>query len=214
MLSPIRMFILGIIEYEPVNPYVIIYRFNFNKMFSTMKVAESTIYANIRALHRQKYITFELHQNSKMPPKKVYTITDKGKEQLDLSIRSYLSDYYSEWSGFTVAILLSFRYEKKVIIELLESRVEVLKQLSHIKEEEYNLMSKLHELKPCITALSGAIYLDMIIKNELTATINILEAITETNGWSNNMFSVSTEDFDEFKSKNNIGQGVNCKGVV
>lgn len=93
MLTPANTFLLGLIANEPINPYDIINRFAYNRYNAILQIADSTIYSNIRTMCKKGYIEYTLLQDSGMPARKMYTITETGLNELKDSIRAYLSDY-------------------------------------------------------------------------------------------------------------------------
>ena len=72
MLSPVNMFLLGVVDAKPVNPYEIVSRFEYNRYKSILGIANSTIYASIRSMHNKGYLDYALEQESNLPAKKIY----------------------------------------------------------------------------------------------------------------------------------------------
>lgn len=201
MLTPTNVFLMGFIAHKPINPYQLVSRFQFHGMDITLKLANSSIYANIRSLHRQGFIDYEMEKTGKMPAKKMYTPTPKGLKILDISLKSYLSDYFPEWAGFTVSILFMSRFSKEALIEMLEKRQKVLHGISMQKENEYHSVLNNEERAACMPAVVGALHLDMHIKEELKITETIIDMLQKADKWPQDMLQLFDKRYEEYKRR-------------
>lgn len=61
-----------------------------------IQVAEGTLYPLLRRLTKEDYVTTYLAESSEGPPRKYYSLTNKGKEYMELLI--------GEWRQFSNAV--------------------------------------------------------------------------------------------------------------
>ncbi|MFD2216724.1 MULTISPECIES: PadR family transcriptional regulator [Bacillaceae] len=63
---------------------------------SKIQVAEGTLYPLLRRLTKEEYVTTYLAESSEGPPRKYYSLTDKGK--------GYMNILIEEWTQFSNAV--------------------------------------------------------------------------------------------------------------
>ena len=188
MLSPANMFLLGVIDAAPINPYEIVSRFEFHRYKSLLRLADSTIYAYIRALHRKGFIQFELQQEGAMPAKKVYRLTEAGQVELKDSIRSYLSGNSSDGAGFSDALLLMHYFSREELISFLETHQAVLEPEVVQRLDDYNFVGQIHCEYSCIPNVISAYQVYMQVKAELNTTCYAIQMLREAQEWPQNTF--------------------------
>lgn len=59
-------------------------------------VAEGTIYPLLRRLTKEEYFTTYLAESTEGPPRKYYSLTDKG--------RHYMNDLVEQWNAFSASV--------------------------------------------------------------------------------------------------------------
>ncbi len=128
MLSKSSTMLLGLINKQPVNAYEIIKILESMNVKWWYNIADSTVYATLRALDKKGLIIGVSEKNGNMPLRTVYSISDKGKEELrDTLINSIISfDYDSNTFSIAAFFLDFFQVDEQ--ISLLEKRIEVLKK--------------------------------------------------------------------------------------
>jgi DNA-binding PadR family transcriptional regulator len=77
----IRHAILGFLSWKPFTGYELKKRFSDALSFH-WSGNNNQIYGSLIQLHRDEAVTIEVQQQEKLPPRKVYTITEKGREEL------------------------------------------------------------------------------------------------------------------------------------
>ena len=103
MLSKSATMLLGLIDKKPVNAYEIIKILEYMNVKWWYNIADSTVYATLRNLEKKGYIIGVSEKNGNMPFRTVYSISDKGKEELrDTLINSILSFDY-DTNTFSIA---------------------------------------------------------------------------------------------------------------
>lgn len=143
MLSKTMALLLGIIDGRPVNPY------ELNKWLTTMNVrswypvADSTVYATLKAAEKKNYIAGNAEKSGNMPEKTVYSITKTGKEELTGTLRSFLTEFDYDITAFHIGIFFSETLgipETSVLLKkreaLLEKQEQGIKmQLAKMEQE-------------------------------------------------------------------------------
>ena len=188
MLTPANTFLLGLIAHKPINPYDIINRFAYNRYNATLQIPDSTIYSNIRTMCKKGFITYTLSQESGMPPKKMYTITDLGLAELKDTIRQYLSDYCADWSGFTTALLLMHHFSKEELLQFLNQRKQVLKELQKYRDAECHFCDDMHKDIPCVPNVASALHVAIHMREELYVTMTVISILEKTETWPQSTF--------------------------
>lgn len=144
MLSKTMAILLGIIEQQPVNAY------ELNKWLSVMhvrdwyNVANSTVYATLKAAEKKGYITGSIERSGNMPDKTIYAITEKGRTTFLETIKNYLSDFDYDITAFHIALFFIEAIGRQEAAALLEDRAALLKkyeegidrQLKHIAQSD------------------------------------------------------------------------------
>ena len=126
MLSKIAALILGILSEGEKNPYEIT---KMLKEFNTKKwlpLADSSIYATINTLKKRGIITGRRDKPSNLPEKTIYSITPKGKSELQETIAGFIDNNDLSPTEFDIGILLMQQLGKKEVISKLKKKLEVL----------------------------------------------------------------------------------------
>ena len=174
MLSKSATMLLGLINKQPVNAYEIIKILESMNVKWWYNIADSTVYATLRTLDKKGLIVGASEKNGNMPFRTVYSISEKGIEELrDTLTKSILSFDY-DTNMFSIAAFFLDFFDVKEQISLLENRIEVLKKyiagiekwISHPEDKE----TPLHHI---ITVERMA----SLAKAELSGTKKLLELL-------------------------------------
>lgn len=128
MLSKSATMLLGLINKQPVNAYEII------KMLESMNVkwwyniADSTVYATLRTLDNKGLIAGTSEKNGNMPYRTVYSISEKGKEELRNTLTKSILSFDYDTNVFSIAAFFLDFFDVTEQISLLEKRIEILKK--------------------------------------------------------------------------------------
>ena len=188
MLTPANTFLLGLIAHKPINPYDVVNRFAYNRYNATLQIPDSTIYSNIRTMCKKGYITYTLTQEGGMPAKKMYTITDAGLEELRSTLKTYLSEYSADWSGFTTALLLMHHFSKEELLQFLNRRKQILKDLQKQRDAECQFCDALHKEVPCVPNIASALHVAIHMREELYVTMTVISILEKTEKWPQSTF--------------------------
>ncbi len=126
MLSKISTLILGVLYEKERNPYEItkmLKDLNLRKWFN---IADSTVYATINGLKKQKLIVGESVKVSSFPAKTVYSITAEGEFELNSTISHYLETTDPDGAKFDIAILLLHHLSRDEVLQKLKIKLENL----------------------------------------------------------------------------------------
>ena len=193
MLTPANTFLLGLIAHKPVNPYDIVSRFAYNRYNAILQIPDSTIYSNIRTMCKKGYITYTLTQEGGMPAKKMYTITDAGLEELRSTLKTYLSEYSADWTGFTTALLLMHHFTKEELLHFLNQRKKILKEYQRQRDAECEFCDSMQKEMPCVPNVASALHIAIHMREELYVTMTVISILEKTEVWPQSTFEA--DDF-------------------
>ena len=188
MLTPANTFLLGLIAHKPVNPYDIVNRFAYNRYNAILQIPDSTIYNNIRTMCKKGYITYTLFQEGGMPAKKMYTITDAGLKELRSTLKTYLSEYSADWSGFTTALLLMHHFTKEELLQFLNHRKNILKEYQRQRDAECAFCDSMQKEMPCVPNVASALHIAIHMREELYVTMTVISILEKTELWPQSTF--------------------------
>lgn len=126
MLSKISTLILGVLYEKERNPYEItkmLKDLNLRKWFN---IADSTVYATINGLKKQKLIIGESVKNGSFPAKTIYSITAEGEFELNSTISYYLETTDPDGAKFDIAILMLHHLSRDEVLQKLKIKLENL----------------------------------------------------------------------------------------
>ena len=137
-------------------------------------IADSTVYATLRTLDKKGFIVGASEKNGNMPFRTVYSISDKGKEELRDTLKKSILSFDYDTNTFSIAAFFLDFFEDKEQITLLENRVEILKKYIEGIEKWIsrpgNKMTPIHHI---ITVERMA----NLAKTELSGTKKLLELL-------------------------------------
>ncbi len=102
-LTDINLTLLAIISAKPLNAYRIIKAME-RAEGGLFYIKESTLYSSLRNMEKKGLILGEYKSESNMPAKKVYSLTEKGREVLEKKLVSSLENLESNVTSFEKAI--------------------------------------------------------------------------------------------------------------
>jgi len=140
MLSKISTLILGVLYEKERNPYEITKMLKELKLRKWFNVADSTVYATINNLKKQKLIEGQTTKEGRFPEKTVYSITAEGEFELHNTISVYLEKNDPDGSKFDIAILLLHHLSRDEVLQKLKIKLENLESSTYeIKTQIVNL---------------------------------------------------------------------------
>lgn len=144
MLSKPATMLLGLIYEKPLNAYEIIRRLNYMNVKWWFRIADSTVYATLKALEKKGYIEGTAEKVGNMPDRTVYSLSGAGKDALTDTLRASILQFDYDTNIFSIAAFFLSIFSPKEQHELLERRLETLqryrtgieKQVSPLWENE------------------------------------------------------------------------------
>ena len=153
MLSKLATLILGILAERERNPYEITKMLKELQTKKWLPMADSTVYATINGLKKKGMILGRTEKDGNLPEKTIYSITDEGEKELQLSITSFLEEDSSTSSGFDIGILLMHNLSKQEIQIKLKKKLERLEAAFYVIRKQI-LGFEMDTQKIAFTALS------------------------------------------------------------
>lgn len=146
LLSKTMTILLGIIQEKPVNAYELTKLLSKLNVKSWYNIADSTVYATIKSAEKKEYIVGCIEKSGNMPDKTVYSITEKGSQELLDTIESFICNFDYDITPFSIAVFFIRILGKDRSIILLEKRRDLLKkyedgikkQVENMKEQGVN----------------------------------------------------------------------------
>ena len=140
MLSKISTLILGVLYEKERNPYEITKMLKDLKLRKWFNIADSTVYATINNLRKQRLINGQTTKEGRFPEKTIYSITAEGEFELHNTISSYLEKNDPDGSKFDIAILLLHHLSRDEVLQKLKIKLENLESNTYeIKTQIVNL---------------------------------------------------------------------------
>ena len=140
-----EMVALGLIYSEPCHTYVLDRLINEMRLEQWANISKASIYNTLKRLESQGCVTVTAEKVGNMPERKVYAITEKGKQQLLEELRENMMLTPSGDNLFFLAMCFDFGMSADEAIELLEKRIENLNSGIHKLKVAYEEVKK-HEV--------------------------------------------------------------------
>lgn len=129
MLSKLSKLVMGLLWEKPMNPYEITKLLDMNVIQDWFPLTAPSIYTTIKNLQNKELITGEIIYEGKLPPKTVYTLTDKGEEELLTELLDGLESYTPEASDFGIALFHIGALKQEDALQYVKQRLEKLELL-------------------------------------------------------------------------------------
>jgi len=118
--------LLGIIQQRPVNAYEITKWLSRLNVTSWYHIADSTVYATIKAAEKRGYISGTVEKSGNMPGKTVFSITLSGKKEFITTIENFICNFDYDITPFSISIFFINALERNRAVSLLEQRIDLL----------------------------------------------------------------------------------------
>lgn len=126
MLSKPATLLLGIIYEKPLNAYEITKLLAYMNIKWWFNVADSTVYATLKNLEKRELIQGRIERVGNMPDRTIYSLTEKGKDELKETIKKSILQFSYDTNIFTIAAFIMDILETEEKKELLEKRLNIL----------------------------------------------------------------------------------------
>ena len=136
MLSKPAMLLLGIIYEKPLNAYEITKLLAYMNIKWWFNVADSTVYTTLKNLEKRGLIKGTTERIGNMPDRTIYSLTEKGRDELKESIEESILQFNYDTNIFTIAAFNMDILETETQKDLLEKRLNILQSyLAGISEQ-------------------------------------------------------------------------------
>ncbi len=176
MLSKPATMLLGLIYEKPLNAYEIIKLLNYMNVKWWFNIADSTVYSTLKALEKKEFITGTTEKVGNMPDRTVYSLSDKGKCELQDTLRKSVTQFNYDTNIFSIAAFFLNIFTITEQRQLLQERLHVLKKYRAGIEKQ---VSPLWENE--VSAIHSANVKRMIdlVDAEITGTGRLLESCSK-----------------------------------
>lgn len=175
MLSKSATMIMGLINTSPLNAYEIVKQLQWMNIKYWYNIADSTVYATIKSIEKKGYISGTVEKEGNMPDKTIYTLTEKGRDELRKTLSHSIITFDFDTNIFSIAAFFIDFFEPDEQKQLLEQRLENLcKYLSgienHVTESWKNQVAPFH--------VANVNRMMDIVKAEISGTKRIIGNLT------------------------------------
>jgi len=145
MISSIELTVLGLISYKPMHGYKICHFFEAKGIDVLKEIKKPSVYAILKRFEKQEFLTGEYEFDENNPPRKVYSISEKGKKYFQENLKEYLL-HYSSFNPIEFWCLLRF-CQNNIIKEDFIAIINNMKQkiISHINKIEQKRQEIINE---------------------------------------------------------------------
>ena len=176
MLSKPATLLLGIIYENPLNAYEITKLLAYMNVRWWFNIADSTVYTTLKNLEKRGSIKGTTERIGNMPDRTIYSLTEKGRDELKESIKESILQFDYDTNIFTIAAFCMDILETEEKKDLLEKRLKILRSyLSGITEQNSDAWKR--EV-PVFHAANLERMID-IVKAEISGTKRLLSVIEE-----------------------------------
>lgn len=178
MLSKPATLLLGIIYEKPLNAYEITKLLAYMNIKWWFNIADSTVYTTLKNLEKRELIEGTIERVGNMPDRTIYSLTEKGKDELRRTIKESILQFSYDTNIFTIAAFIMDILEPEEKKELLEKRLNILQSyLTGINKQD-NESWKLEVSAFHVANLERMID---IVNAEISGTKRLLSVFEEKN---------------------------------
>jgi len=145
MISSIELTVLGLISYKPMHGYKICHFFEDKGIDELKEIKKPSVYAILKRFEKQELITGEYEFDENNPPRKVYSITQKGKKYFQENLKEYLL-HYSSFNPIEFWHLLRFcqnNINKKDFITIIDHmKRKIISHINDMKQKKQEMIKK------------------------------------------------------------------------
>lgn len=142
MLGPKECAVLGVISIEPVHGYELMHFLETRGYEEWTEISLPSVYRIIASLEKQGLISGSLDGNTRGAPKKLYSLTAKGRSVLKESLLDHLENPTRSRSSFDLGIAHVDLLDRDAVRETID------RQLQAIEERNARMHARWEEQKP------------------------------------------------------------------
>ncbi len=130
--NTLRYIILGLLGARPMTGYDIKQAFD-RALASYWNAGNSQIYTTLKSLSAAHLVESEVIEQKSRPNRKVYHLTDAGREELDRWLREDVPERFTKDDFLTKLFFCGETSDEVTLRHLVEHRASLLKQLEHME---------------------------------------------------------------------------------
>lgn len=174
MLSKSATMIMGLINTSPLNAYEIVKQLQWMNIRHWYNLADSTVYATIKSIEKKGYISGTIEKEGNMPDKTVYTLTEKGRDELRKTLSHSITTFDFDTNIFSIAAFFLDFLEPEEQEQLLEKRLE---NLNHYLKGIEKQVTKSWENQVSPFHVANVNRMMDIVKAEISGTKKIIDNV-------------------------------------
>lgn len=175
MLSKSATMIMGLINSTPLNAYEIIKQLQWMNIKHWYNIADSTVYATIKALEKKGYISGTVEKDGNMPDKTVFRLTAQGRSELKSTLSHSIITFDYDVNVFSIAAFFMDSFNSAEQKQLLEKRLDNLTK--YLRGIERQVTASWEEQVSPFHAANVRRMID-IVNAEISGTKKILEKVS------------------------------------
>lgn len=126
-LTPLALAVLELLHEQPRHPYDIHQTFHDRRTDMRVKVRAGSLYHTVERLAEQQLIEpVETSRAGRRPERTVYSITEQGRDEFAMSVRSMLGRPTPEYPAFGVALACMHNLDQAEVLDQLRRRATSL----------------------------------------------------------------------------------------
>lgn len=189
-MSKYELVVMGFLLDEPMHGYQINQMVKVHRMDSWAKISPPMVYKTLAALEQQGMVTSRREREGLMPERRVYRLTNKGKEKLAKLVERSLLDKNITYDLSNLGYFFIFALEKDKAIECLRQKKVLLeKTIKSLRKRMEDFRGK--------TPLNRFLVLEKDydrFKSELHHLNTMLERVEKCSVWAQDAFVEGREN--------------------
>lgn len=174
MLSKPAIMLLGLINEKPINAYEIIKQLKIMNVKWWYNIADSTVYATLKALDKKGFINGISEKVGNMPDRVIYSLTDKGKTEFVETLRKCILQFDYDTNIFSIAAFFLNVFTVEEQLTLLQKRLNFLQAYKNGITKE---ITKLETIETPRIHIANTKRMVELINAEIMGTKYLLETI-------------------------------------
>ena len=159
-----EMVCLGLVYSEPCHTYALDGFINDMGLEQWANISKVSIYNTLKRLESQGCVTVTTEKAGNMPERKVYAITEKGKQRLLKELRENILLPATSDNIFYLAMCFNFGMSADEAIEILEKRIENLNNGIEKLKMDYEEVKKYKVYNSMILCNAGRKHIELEIE--------------------------------------------------
>lgn len=180
MLSKLSKLVMGLLWARPMNPYEITKLVDMRVVQDWFPLTAPSVYTTIKNLEHDGYITGITVQDTKLPPKTFYSLTEAGEQALTADLSAGLCSYEALPSDFGIAMFHISALSKEEALTAAQQRADLLSALLEKAKERLEFCKDKvpFNLRMMLTC---NVYR---LETELRVTQDLVSEIQKTSDWN------------------------------